>query len=620
MNPATLFPEPELPLEPAGDRTEPGLWVRRLVVVAQRKPRAAVIREVSFRAGLNVIRVEERPAGESRPIGHSVGKTLLARLIRYCLGESCFAADEVARRVAEKLPGAYVLAEVGVSGKPWVVARPLRDAAVGESWVAPAADWRAGLGDTSGLKRYSAFLDVLSQPTVARLPELRLPGANHPARWLDVLAWLARDQECGYKQYNEWRDPDANSGTARLPRDDASLLLRWAMGMLDTTEVEEVARRHRLLRDQADARAEVERLGHVLDAARPALLTRLGLREEDVQGELFARRAREVIHEQVRSLRGLGDGSAGGGQLSLLHDEAVRAAQAVAVAENDLARLRALRQSAGEGRGACPLERAECPLVQPGEFEGGKAALARYEEQVVELEARCRALRQAHALAEGRYAEERQRSQEDTAGTLAQLGRWQLLAEQFQEYLRAQKARDGALTRIDTLERQVRESRERQEAARGERDRKHARLCASFDWTLKRLVGAGAGGTVRLDARGLHPAPSRSVAANGAAMATLATVLGLDLACLASSVAGVGPLPGFLLHDSPKEADMEAVLYERIFTLALELERAYRDSPVAFQYIVTTTTPPPGEAARAPHVRLTLDARSEDGLLLRTRF
>jgi hypothetical protein len=596
--------------------------VRRLVIVAERRPGASVIRDIPFRAGLNVIRVEERPAGETRPIGHSVGKTLLARLIRYCLGESSFAAAEVAHRVADRLPGAFVLAEVGLDGKPWVVARPLRDGHLGESWAAPAADWRAGLGDTSGLRRYSSFLDTLTAATVARLPELRLPGANHLARWLDLLAWLARDQECGYKQFNEWRDPDANSGTARLPRDDASLLIRWATGLLDTGEVHEVARRHRMLREQADARAEAERLSHVLEAGRPALLGRLGLREEDVQGELFSRRAREAIDEQVRRLRG---GLAEQQTLARLHEDAVRAAQAVAVAESELARLRALRQSAGEGAQArrklakdspaCPLERADCPLAaQPG------ASLARVEETVLELETRCRALREAHARAEAEYEQERQRRQDDVGGTLAQLGRWQLLAEQFQEYQHAQRDRDGALARIETLERQARESRERQEAARGERDRRHARLCGYFDWTVKRLVGAEAGGTVRLDARGLHPAPAPSVAANGAAMATLATVLGLDLACLAATVAGVGSLPGFLLHDSPKEADMEAVLYERIFTLALELEKAYRGRAPAFQYIVTTTTPPPGAAAHAPHVRLTLDARSDDGVLLRVRF
>src|SRR5262249_46177789 len=145
MKPKILFPDAELPLEPA-DRREPALWVRRLVVVERRAPGAAVLRDVSFRLGLNVVRVAERPSGEGRPIGHSVGKTLMSRLIRYSLGESHFAVPEVLARITAGLPGAYVLAEIAVGGRWWVVARPLRDAPATESWAVPADDWRAGLG------------------------------------------------------------------------------------------------------------------------------------------------------------------------------------------------------------------------------------------------------------------------------------------------------------------------------------------------------------------------------------------------------------------------------------------------------------------------------------------
>jgi hypothetical protein len=633
MSHETLFPEPDLPLVPAANPAEPEMWIRRLVIVTERKAPAQVIRDVGFRPGLNIIRVAERPVGETRPIGHSVGKTLLARLIRYCLGEGYFALPEVAGRIAGKLSGAYVLAEIRVSGRPWVVARPLRDAPLNESWAVPAEDWRAGLGETNRLRRYGQFLDALTQTTVARLPELRLPMANHPARWLDVLAWLARDQECGYKHYNEWRDPDANSGTARLPRDDASLLVRWAVGLLDTREIEEVSRRHRLLREQGEVRDEAERLTHVLEASRPALIARLGLRDEDVLGELFSRRAREVIDEHVQRLQGVAADLAEDAKATDLHREAVRTGQALAVAESELSRLNSLRQAAqAEFRAddapartgnlpACPLDKPDCPLHSAAARGADpEAVLARYDEQIRELEVRCRALRDSHTQAERRHTAQRRRGQQSSGSTLGEIGRWQLLAEQFQEYQASQRQRDEALVRLDVLDRQIRDSREKQEAARGERNRRHGQLCEAFDWTLKRLLGAEAGGTIRLDARGMHPAPASNVAANGAAMSTLATVLGLDLACLAATIAGVGYLPGFLMHDSPKEADLEPVLYERIFTLALELERLYKGRPVAFQYIVTTTTAPPGEAAREPYVRLTLDARSEEGVLLRTRF
>jgi hypothetical protein len=60
--------------------------------------------------------------------------------------------------------------------------------------------------------------------------------------------------------------------------------------------------------------------------------------------------------------------------------------------------------------------------------------------------------------------------------------------------------------------------------------------------------------------------------------------------------------------------------YERIFMLAVELERTFGHRPPSFQYIVTTTTPPPARVAGEPFTRLTPDARDDTGLLLMARF
>ena len=42
----SLFPDPPFHLTPAADRTEPRVWVRQLVVVAERSPSGEVIRRV----------------------------------------------------------------------------------------------------------------------------------------------------------------------------------------------------------------------------------------------------------------------------------------------------------------------------------------------------------------------------------------------------------------------------------------------------------------------------------------------------------------------------------------------------------------------------------------------
>jgi len=106
----------------------------------------------------------------------------------------------------------------------------------------------------------------------------------------------------------------------------------------------------------------------------------------------------------------------------------------------------------------------------------------------------------------------------------------------------------------------------------------------------------------------------------GQRLSTSAMVLGFDFAYLIGYMTGLGHLPGLFLHDSPREADMEDTLYHRLFDLAAHLEALFGDADPSFQYIVATTTPPPDQLNREPYVRLRLDAREDDKLLLGTRF
>ena len=120
--PATLFdgltdPPPTRPSEPV-------FWIRRVVLVEERTPGGRMIRDIPFRRGLNVIRVIDRPKGKVGPVGHSVGKTLLMRFIRYCLGEKFYAIEDTTEQIAGIFRNGYVIAEVVVKGVGWVVARP----------------------------------------------------------------------------------------------------------------------------------------------------------------------------------------------------------------------------------------------------------------------------------------------------------------------------------------------------------------------------------------------------------------------------------------------------------------------------------------------------------------
>jgi hypothetical protein len=70
------------------------------------------------------------------------------------------------------------------------------------------------------------------------------------------------------------------------------------------------------------------------------------------------------------------------------------------------------------------------------------------------------------------------------------------------------------------------------------------------------------------------------------------------------------------MHDSPREADLAASIYVSLFTAAQELESGGGGLP-AFQYIVTTTEPPPDDLNKKPWVLdPILDASTEEGRLL----
>jgi hypothetical protein len=166
----------------------------------------------------------------------------------------------------------------------------------------------------------------------------------------------------------------------------------------------------------------------------------------------------------------------------------------------------------------------------------------------------------------------------------------------------------------------IEDSLEKQEGARGRLGAKHRQLSEHFNATLRALLASDEGGEIELNSRGLYPQPSKNIRSSGEALGTSATVLGLDLACLVASICGLGSAPRLLIHDSPREADMEEPLYHRLFEFAAGLERIYDGAEPSFQYIVTTTTRPPDELSEAPYVRLVLDARRDEGLLLKSRY
>jgi hypothetical protein len=74
---------------------------------------------------------------------------------------------------------------------------------------------------------------------------------------------------------------------------------------------------------------------------------------------------------------------------------------------------------------------------------------------------------------------------------------------------------------------------------------------------------------------------------------TLANLLA-DTTAMLASIQGIGEHPRFLLHDSPREGDLDRMLYEGFLGTLHDIHTALRgEAEAPFQYIVTTTTTPP---------------------------
>jgi hypothetical protein len=97
------------------------------------------------------------------------------------------------------------------------------------------------------------------------------------------------------------------------------------------------------------------------------------------------------------------------------------------------------------------------------------------------------------------------------------------------------------------------------------------------------------------------------------------SVLLADISCVVfGSVSDSVHLPGFLLHDSPREADLSLRLYRNVIRLATSLAGHFQDiTKCPFQYVLTTTTPPPTELQGSDFVKLKLNAATVAEFFLR---
>jgi hypothetical protein len=648
MRQPELLQRGALPVQPAAGLEEPRLWVKKLTIWRNRDE---ALREIELRRGLNIIWSPDASAG-SGVIGHGGGKTMLCRMLRYCLGEDGVAPEGQRGRIWEALPDGFLTAEVRLDGQDWLIVRSLghrrRDFALRDGSL---ADVLAPEARPTGLGPFGEALSAAFVESVGMLMPARVGG---PGAWAAALAWLTRDQECRFDRLLHWRDPssDSRSPIAGTSEGERLEIVRALINALTTGEQEVRRQEEALTQSLTKLRTELGYRDWELRTLGGRLSQALQLPSPTAPSPLEAEILERAARDRLAKVLGA-PGSASFTDLASARARRNEASDALRIAERDLAVAEAQSdtmiklvsyQEAELGPLSIQVSRGEtpaCPVCKVAVdrvlAEGCNISLepcdlpalrAEYERKIKEAEqgrtelnriaASIKNLKSAVALGTQKLTplEKAVAALEAAqANRSRQVREAERLVDDAHRLAEAISARSKTLAAIEAAEAELGRVREALAIHRAQAADKIAHLSRRYDDTLRALVPGEVSGSLKLDGNGLNLRVSMGGDRTSAAIESL-KIVAFDLAVLVRSIEGETKLPAFLIHDSPREADLGRSIYDLLFHFAESLELA-GGAPM-FQYIVTTTTSPPEALRKEPWVRLELHGAPPDQRLLRT--
>ena len=651
-----LFPEPAQVISVDSSRSEPLLWVRRLVLWAQP---GDIVRDIPLRRGLNVIwspdpGSEAAILGQNSESGHGAGKTLFCRLLRYCLGESTFSGGELRRNIVGKFPNGLVGAEVVISGTLWAVIRPIGQTR--RHLVRQDATLEQLIESKDPATGISPLLDALSG--VVQPPSLAtvVPELRDPSTWLFALAWLARDQECRFDHILDWRHArsESESPVSAISKDQVVAGVRSLFGILDDEEIRLKNERNLVPARRQSRERDLTYSRRRLDELHAKLMKEFEIEQQDsLGGTLDLVTLRTAAQERVRAQEQKSSVRPFAAQIATLREERDGVLQQIAVLQSQLDDLQAkvnlfteeMKAQRGERANLeadamratlgdfCPVCRVPIDLAlaegcalairtrSPQSVQEEKADLAarsqacnaaivRYQAETSEKKRHLSELYNREGALNKEISDLESRADRQLREERLQWVSLRRLQDEVSEFAELQDELSRAQQDISTLDRRDQDLRDQQSALRDRHSDVLRRLNDLFVFVSRGLLGSKVESSIDLTGQGLHA----KVQVGGQAMESL-KAMAFDLATMLMSMEGRAGLPAFLVHDSPREADLGQSIYDRVFRLAATLECI--SSQPAFQYIITTTSDPPAEFRDAPYVITRLSGSRVEERLLR---
>ena len=633
----------EPPLAPDG-RTEPRLWIRRLAILSDPQ---TIIRDVSLRPGLNIVWTPDMSNSGSGALAHGSGKTTFCRLLRGCLGEPGLASEAQRSRIMMRLPQGAVAAEILIDGVCWVAVRPLglsvsefvvRIGSVEEAMARGRHEGDPSTIDQAVMSSFFANLAQASPPDV---------GREHV--WDVLRAWITRDQECRLADVLAWRSSQTQSRSRAQVLSETSKLtmVRLALRALDAEERLAATRERELVAKAEEQRRrqayQLQRHTEGMKLVRSVLkvsedvgfddaihrkglisLAEAGLAEAmrtdlpkppDV-ASIFARlralsEERAALVARQRQLKS---------EAGLKRDEAQRVRSEASLGEIDIAQGRirvcpVCRVSIDEVKAkGCGISLEACDLPAL------RAAITQKQNKAAELDTQAgraeQETREVEALIQHLSPRQQALENESRAADTASRAAQTAVKEAQDRIYKARRILDDvrALRTSEAATKPTAPETAALETVRAQLEAGRSRARAAIRTLEERYQGVmsawlpdGVEGTIKLDGNGLKVDAEFSGRGevSTAALDSL-KIVAFDLAALHMAVEEKADLPAFLIHDSPREADLDSQLYARLFQLVRRWEEG--GGTPCFQYIVTTTTAPPPDLQDDLYVRLRMNS------------
>lgn len=633
---------------PTTSHARPRLWVETLWLLDSLTAQQP-LRKIPLQRGLNLI---VSPPGTGSA-GHGVGKTAFCQLLRFVLDDPLWSDGSTLRDEllqSRELKEGAVAARVHVGGEVWTVLKP---------WLhqkhyraSRTAGWRQ-LAANDAENEFTAYQAALRQHLVDILPIQELPTSKQSIEWHQILAWCSRDQNARYHNYYQWR---ADGVRFSLPAKSPAALMQIVLGLLhDATTLRDLDSAAKAIEDQkSQLQVLREEPARLLKHVRRQLTRRLNVSaatpfRQDGLLEYpnligVAKQRHDAYQQELRAIETERQGLAADHQAwverraplkSVMDLLANEIEQVEALIAGDIQRVEELQNEASSLQQRLPTRCdagnrlfKDCSYVieRIGQTQiDRKQRIALHQRSKESLESELLPLRSRLNELEVEVAPitvqlaaiDRQNTELD-ARYAQSLSADQLLSEAIEDYEHYESVASGRSqsTDIMAVERKLESTQRRHEQLQiqleKEREAVKGRrrvISDAMQAVAKSLPSFRWGVFNDEDKYRSHPfqmGPMHSTTFK------VLEILAGDIACLLDSSTAQSFHPGFLLHDSPREAEMsEAILWSLLGHVA-------SSGSDSFQYIVTTSTEPTEVFKTFERLRLSSD--SEDGLLLRSRL